>query len=594
MAAKISESTRLVLQDKIRKQLGNLVFRRVGKTHYSRNSFERGLHYEFDVSSFEARSKEVFRMDDLPENPELSKEWEVRCKRFSGVAKKAGFRGIRDTDKCPRVPISFNSGDYSELDITKTCSFEFNPRRRHKVLPQVGDLICGLVSGGSKPKFTRWFICSEQFLRMWTLLMYEDHDSFKGKTEARLRDFSMTGNKLCTNSFLKWMMALKDNRKQVSQEEADKRYWCLRTEYPSRQWVHVYCALVLLARWGELPCKFNIPSNRNTENNMKHWNLPGHFITTLLKLTSCKPSDIGCETWDEIERQARRRKTPVKTQLLNHSEYCSVKTPVKTSTKPVVYTILKKDFPTLGNPKKVPEAVWNVQKPATPDEVFSAMESGQSWADIMDAEEEENSTDDSTVELSNTEDSVELTDSVESEDSIEFEELGLANRVTLCMVQALLVGPPADSGGNPTERIDYIGRLLSRTNRSESDITNEEADEEVSNITSGRNSVNPSTESSVNTPSEGGDKTFVYSVYSQKGDNNPEEMILLSSKEKAEKYLFDWIEIQTNDGHIGGEQRLHSKLLKDCETCELRCYKAHKEGTLRDGTKGYIEEREVM
>ena len=44
-------------------------------------------------------------------------------------------------------------------------------------LPRKGDLLCGAVKPNSRGKlyYSQWFICSEQFYRAWTLLMYDTH-----------------------------------------------------------------------------------------------------------------------------------------------------------------------------------------------------------------------------------------------------------------------------------------------------------------------------------------------------------------------------------------------------------------------------------
>ena len=69
-----------------------------------------------------------------------------------------------------------------------------------------------------------------------------------------------------------------------SDEEQRKRYWHQRCEKISRTWIHVYCALVLLVRYNELPTESNVPVVRGLEtHSYPHWHLPPEFIQTFTK-----------------------------------------------------------------------------------------------------------------------------------------------------------------------------------------------------------------------------------------------------------------------------------------------------------------------
>ena len=485
---RLSEEDRKALQMVFREKLGNLVFRRVGKVFTK--GLKRALHYEFDVSESKARAK-VCRK--IPKDQEVvRKEWELHFGSFYGFAEPAGRRGLRDTDPSPEEEVYFSSANYAELDLIKGCTFKFNKSFRQEVRPMPGDLICGIMEKtGRKPQFTCWFNCSEQFFRAWTLLMYKHHESYKGKSEDRLKNFSLSGNRLNTNTFLKWMMALKDNHQPIPQEEADKRYYHLRTEYVSVNWIHTYPALVLMARWGELPCRYNIPNNRDNGLKMNHWNLPGHFITTLLKeWTQVSPKDWDHETWKDLEQLARKRRAVYKTPKKKFQAQCT-------------------EFPSLST-APTPEAKWVIKSPVE-DDIFTLLSKSareDSWADMVEEEEDRKR---------------DLTDSRSGTDG---------------------------------------------------------------------------------SPSEGGDRKFVYLLYSkEKEDSPPTLMELVDSVEKAKKYLTDWVSNQTESGHLGdGQQRQHSQESASlCELCQLRKYKAAHNDLddwwkveLWNGTIGYAEEKEVL
>lgn len=177
--------------------------------------------------------------------------------------------------------------------------------------PRVGDLVC-IVANGTNRKgqvnVKEWWVCSEQFLRAWTLIMFDDHVSFtkKAKTEERVRQKAMQGNGLATNSWLKLLRAHEDNNVPFDFEESVSRYWNLRCEITSRRYVHILNALVLMARWGELPSKHNVPQNAVGLKTLK-WDLPENFVELVLgKFTDFIPEACeGCFTWASINRLAR-------------------------------------------------------------------------------------------------------------------------------------------------------------------------------------------------------------------------------------------------------------------------------------------------
>lgn len=207
-------------------------------------------------------------------------------------------RSIREEPEAVKgKPIYLHSENYSELDI-ENC--EFNFVSKPSVTPLKNDLILIYMTNktlqdarGKKtsPKADDWCIISEQFFRAWTVIMYDWHESFDKmfslKTsinrEDSLKEKLFCNNKLMTNTWLKHKIAKEMLGLDFTHEESTQRYWHLRTESASRNWVDIYCALVLLARYGEVPCINNIPNTRG-ENEQKRtqWNLPENFVGKLL------------------------------------------------------------------------------------------------------------------------------------------------------------------------------------------------------------------------------------------------------------------------------------------------------------------------
>ena len=64
---------------------------------------------------------------------------------------------------------------------------DFSYRRGFKtVSPCANQYICGLVENGEKGLFYRkWFICSKEFLTLWTMICEPDHYSLKYKKDGK-------------------------------------------------------------------------------------------------------------------------------------------------------------------------------------------------------------------------------------------------------------------------------------------------------------------------------------------------------------------------------------------------------------------------
>jgi hypothetical protein len=196
----ISIATWYTLKYNVIKAMKDFVFRRVYKVN--RRDFIE-LRYYYDLNSYQSIDD-----DDLTKyrESEYEKNIEERYRNFSGIVFN---RKVRDNDLYDGEPILFHSQNYSEFDIEKmefaNCVNFVPPRNGNGDGTLASDIICGTVDRTDKGLvYTKWFNCSEQFLRAWTAIMYEQHESFP---EKDLRKWLYSGNRLTTNSYYKWLLS---------------------------------------------------------------------------------------------------------------------------------------------------------------------------------------------------------------------------------------------------------------------------------------------------------------------------------------------------------------------------------------------------
>lgn len=197
---------------------------------------------------------------------------------------------LRDNDRQGKIALFGASNKYSQIDFTNNMDFRFsynNEDRTNLVPPRVGDLVCGVVAADKhqrkNPAYKFWFTCSEQFLHAWTAIKYAEHETLdkfitrpttEESNEAQIRKSLFRGNKLCTNSYRKWMRTNVECNIAFDQTEAEKRYYSLRCERTAVNWVHMYAALVLILRYREVPNKDNVPYILDGGASPKTWDLP--------------------------------------------------------------------------------------------------------------------------------------------------------------------------------------------------------------------------------------------------------------------------------------------------------------------------------
>jgi len=278
------------LEKTIKANLGSLVFRRIRKVVAKSEDLIETVFTTVSSETGDVSSNIYGAADTLPPFSEQELDQNV-VQKFTKYYFFTYDTVLRDNDNVGQVDIYGASNKYSELDLFDKMDFRFTYDKRYRVTqtpPRVDELVCGLVEpdphGRKNPHFKFWFTCSEQFLHTWTAILYETHvalDKF-GVTESEIRHTLMRGNKTCTNSYRKWLLANRADAAGINLTEAMKRFYILRTERASRDYVHVYAALILLIRYCELPCESNLPANLDGGPTPTKWDLPDGWMDALI------------------------------------------------------------------------------------------------------------------------------------------------------------------------------------------------------------------------------------------------------------------------------------------------------------------------
>lgn len=116
---------------------------------------------------------------------EYNKNIQVHYRDYFGFTND---RTIRNNDIHYNQEIFFSKKCYGELNLYgETITGEFSHRRGFKTVPpRTKQYICGLVETGEKGLFYRkWFICSKEFLTLWTMICEPDHYSLKNRSDGK-------------------------------------------------------------------------------------------------------------------------------------------------------------------------------------------------------------------------------------------------------------------------------------------------------------------------------------------------------------------------------------------------------------------------
>lgn len=272
------------IRDYLKGKMKGFVFRRVGDVVKREECRER-IIYNLPGGKLEIKPEDCESIS----HEDLERLVEEEYSRFIAFTTE---KVLRDNDPYRGKKIYLSSGSITQPDIEGLTFRLCNVEENKKIPPQPGDLVCMVfdeknsAKKSKNPRAKLWWICSEQFLRFWTLVMYDNHPSFEGNgKEPRMEERLMSGNRLNTNSYLKYVHACLSQNIQPDPHEVQQRFRVMRTEEVSKKWCHVYSALVLMVRYGKLPDYTNIPINRGGNDPVcKTWSLPHGFILNVFRV----------------------------------------------------------------------------------------------------------------------------------------------------------------------------------------------------------------------------------------------------------------------------------------------------------------------
>lgn len=261
---------------------------------------------------------------------QIKKNIEIRSTNFFGIVNQKEIR--KESTDTSGIKFSVHSKTYKHLDLTSNSDdcFEFTKslQEDNKCFsePQKGDLLYLFISNdtinvinskksnkNAKYKVDGWCVVSEQFLRFWTLVMYEEHESITklisksitgDKRDIAIKEKLFSGNKLMTNSLRKYMLMLEDADEKISVDEMREKFWYLRSENASKKWIDLYTAMILIVKYGEIPCQHNIPNNKipaghSTIKNYDrlYWDIPQNFVVSFIFNAIKNTEDIKSVEW---------------------------------------------------------------------------------------------------------------------------------------------------------------------------------------------------------------------------------------------------------------------------------------------------------
>lgn len=304
---------------------GCFIFRRVGWVSYPTNV--QPIYTKFTLPNEEPKTVSISGMA----HKEVDKSVQIDFESFFGVAES---RFIRGEPFCTQnKEISFSSSTYRNFDIT---GLTFGFERVKPITPIEGDLLCIWLSSETcqrnygdrrnyeRPTADAWFIASEQYLRAYTAIMFDMHDALtslvpkstpREQRESKLKEKLFSGNRLMTNTWLKTKLAHEQNNEVFPREDSINAYWHLRCDNASRYYVDVFAALVLISRYGELPCATNVPNTKDGGFQRVMWNLPTDFVQNLFELSGCEPPEMPVLEKPVLEKPEVVSQLPVQQQI---------------------------------------------------------------------------------------------------------------------------------------------------------------------------------------------------------------------------------------------------------------------------------------
>lgn len=303
----------------VRASLKDLVFRRVHR-NLSRVNYGNLIEireYYFDENNDQRYKSEIITSEDSRlASIEFTNQRLKDVQVHSTTNGKAGFR-ILTAGKAPRGEsgqcLWLSSDNQVRIDFEEG-TFVLTPMKS-SLVPPAGQLICGILSEDGKT-MDKWFACSEQFMRMWTLIMYDWHSSFKKSAKRPVRDekellqWCLQGNTLVINGLARFRLNhIAEAGNRDSAELKERNYRCDCPEPIARTNIHTYAAVVLMARFGitnltgeNVPRLYN--ADLTEESRPVAWSVPKNMYNNLKK---CAQKWHSGAVWnpDKTEHQLR-------------------------------------------------------------------------------------------------------------------------------------------------------------------------------------------------------------------------------------------------------------------------------------------------
>ncbi len=299
MSTKLPTTVSSALRKSLRESTANLRFVRVGaQPEFGLSSANFSFYYHPEPN---CPTKIISSMVSGEVSEEESRKHVERiCNDFRV---KSGVKIVRkkfEEDRCPEFFYSKNMVE----PVLNQGRFEYVGCEKHEmvVVPfyssQEPDLICYL---DDKDMYTdtKWWVCSDQFMRMWTLIHFDTHRSFyrqKTKTPTNTalgnKKYFMSGNRLVTDSWKKYILSCFQNNVEVDYEKSIERFYTKRTELCGQDHIDLYAALVSLAVFADDLSRSNVPTvgegapekaDSAREYQRKYWHIPVETIVECLE-----------------------------------------------------------------------------------------------------------------------------------------------------------------------------------------------------------------------------------------------------------------------------------------------------------------------
>lgn len=259
-----------------------------------------------------------------------NKHVSMLCNKFKVKSGVRLPRRVNERDVCPVVfrsdcivyPV-FSNGEFSFPSyLAEFYTVPFTSA----TTSTPSDLICYLVDEKLPSNEWKWFCCSDQFMRFWTIINFDSHISFfhkKTKSQSvkstAVKESFFRGNSLVVDAWKKWLVACQENDIIPSHEESIKKFFVKRCETISLTYLDIYSALVLASIYGEAPTYSNITTtgvnapklaDSASQPQRQKWMLPKEFFSTLTKL------GINENEVEEIKHKSQEGKPKVEISVV--------------------------------------------------------------------------------------------------------------------------------------------------------------------------------------------------------------------------------------------------------------------------------------